>query len=255
MSLLSTPAIVLGSMRLGEADKLITFFTVKRGKLKGVAQGARRMKSRFGASLEPFTHCTLIIFEKGGEKLARINQTDILHSFQPLREDWSSIESASRMADLTMHMTPDSEPNPEIFNLLLQGLTFLEGKKDPVLTLILFINRLIMHSGYQCRWDTCLKCQHLFKAGVRQTLYFSPSAGGTLCAACAKNTTTLTPLSQSTRAFLSATQKMDYIQSHRFRPSSDMLKECETLFRQYLAHITGKPIQRFSPQPTSALHL
>ncbi len=143
MSLFSTPAIVLGGIRLGEADKLVTFFTLTRGKLKGVAKGARRMKSRFGATLEPFTHCKLVIFDKGTEKLARIEQCDILHSFQSLREDWGGIERSSRMVDLVAQMTPDGQANTETFDLLLQGLFFLEEKKDPPLSVMLFISRLI----------------------------------------------------------------------------------------------------------------
>ncbi|MFQ5780403.1 MAG: DNA repair protein RecO, partial [Nitrospiria bacterium] len=121
MSLLSTRAIVLGSIKLGEADKLVTFFTTERGKLKGVAKGARRMKSRFGASLEPFTHCDLVVFEKGGEKLARINQSDILHSYQRLREDWRGIHSALLMTHLVQRMTPEGQPSRPIYRLLLDG--------------------------------------------------------------------------------------------------------------------------------------
>jgi len=241
MPLLSTPAIVLGGIRLGEADKLLTFFTEKKGKLKGVAKGARRMKSRFGAALEPFTYCNLIVFEKGGDKLARINQSDILHSFQSLREDWSCIELASKMVDLVSRITPEGEPNTEIFKLLLQGLDFLEKGPDRALSMLLFTNRLVAYSGYQPRWDQCLKCQQDFKTGLRQTLYFSPGAGGAICFSCAKHIQALSPLSQGTRAFLQATQKMDYARSHRLKPSPLMKQEIERLFHDYLAHITGKP--------------
>lgn len=244
MALLSTTAIVLSGIRLGEADRLITFFTTHRGVLKGVARGARRMKSRFGASLEPFTHCTLIVFEKPGDKLARINQCDILHSFQSLREDWGGIERASRMVDLVAQMTPDGEPNAQIFNLLLQGLSCLEEKTDPALSMMLFINRLIMYSGYQPRWDDCQGCHAVFKPGLRQALYFSASAGGVLCAKCGTSGTHI-PISQGTRAFLSASQKMDYARAHRLRPSLEIQRECGAIFKKTLSYITGKSEQRF----------
>ncbi len=252
MALFSTPAIVLGGIRLGEADKLITFFTNERGKLKGVAKGARRMKSRFGAALEPFTHCKLVFFDKGAEKLARIEQCDIIHSFQSLREDWGGIERSSRMVDLVRQMTPDGQANEAVFDLLLQGLRFLEAKKDPPLSVMLFMSRLIACSGYQPHWEACLKCRLPFKRRKPETLYFSPGAGGALCAKCGQNTMPLIPMSQGTRAFLSASQKMDYLRAHRLRPSLQIQKECEAIFKHTLSHITGKSAQRFikNPGPT-----
>lgn len=246
MALFSTPAIVLGGIRLGEADKLTTFFTDKRGKLKGVAKGARRMKSRFGAALEPFTHCRLVVFDKGAEKLARIEQCDIIHSFQSLREDWGGIERASRMVDLVGQMTPDGQANGAIFDLLLQGLGLLEEKKDPPLSVMLFMSRLIACSGYQPHWDACLKCRLPFKAGKPETLYFSPGAGGALCAKCGQTLVPMIPMSQGTRAFLSASQKMDYVRAHRLRPSLQIQKECEAIFKHTLSYITGKSTQRFT---------
>ncbi len=253
MALLSTRAIVLSGIRLGEADRLITFFTSHKGILKGVAKGARRMKSRFGASLEPFTHCTLIVFEKPGDQLARINQCDIIHSFQSLREDWNDIERASRMVDLVAQMTPDGEANAQIFKLLLQGLEHLEEKKNPPLSIMLFINQLIMNSGYQPHWDNCQSCHTVFKSGVRETLYFSASAGGALCSKCRNAAGALIPMSQGTRAFLSASQKMDYERAHRLRPSLDIQKECEAIFKSTLSYITGKSEQRFARKTAPSL--
>jgi len=254
MALFSTSAIVLGGIRLGEADKLITFFTGAGGKLKGVAKGARRMKSRFGAALEPFTHCKLVVFDKGTEKLARIEQCDIIHSFQALREDWGGIERASRMVDLVQQMTPDGQANDAIFDLLLQGLRFLEEKKDPPLSMMLFMSRLIACSGYQPHWEACLKCRLPFKSGKPEALYFSPGAGGALCAKCGRAHVPQIPISQGTRAFLSASQKMDYVRAHRLRPSLQIQKECEAIFKHTLSHITGKSTQRFTKNPGPTLH-
>ncbi len=253
MSLLTTEAIVLSGIRLGEADKLITFFTLKQGKLKGVAKGVRRMKSRFGASLEPFTHCKLIVFEKGEEKLARINQCDIFHAFQSLREIWDGIEQASRMVHWVMQMTPEKEANQNIFKLLLQGLTFLETGQDRVLSTLLFIGQLVSDSGYQPHWDRCLKCRQGFKPGTRAAVFFSSASGGTLCASCAKKDPAAIEISQGTRAFLHTAQKMDYSRAHRLKPSLSMKQEIETVFAAYLSHITEKPPQKLGPKPLPSL--
>jgi len=75
--MLKTPAITLKSRKWGEADRIVTFYTIRFGKLRGVARGARRMKSRFGSALEPFVHCDLNLFEKHNDPLYRITQADI----------------------------------------------------------------------------------------------------------------------------------------------------------------------------------
>jgi|SRR5579884_1411207 len=238
MSLLTTPAIVLGSIKLGEADKLVTFFTAKKGKLKGVAKGARRVKSRFGASLEPFTHCNLVVFEKPGDKLARINQSDIVHSFQKLRENWGEIHLASHMIHLVQKMTPEEEPNPAIFRLLLEGLTYLEKGADRELSALLFVIRLIAYSGYQPRWDQCLKCRALLN---QPRVYFSSGQGGTVCPKCAEGMERVATISQGTLAFLRASQKMDYHVAHRLKPSLAMRSEMQTIFGEHMTYITGTP--------------
>lgn len=235
MSLLTTPAIVLGSIKLGEADKLVTFFTAKKGKLKGVAKGARRVKGRFGASLEPFTHCNLVVFEKPGDKLARVNQADIVHSFQKLREHWGEIHLASHMAHLVQQMTPEGEPNLSVYRLLLEGLTFLERGADPELSTLLFVVRLVSFAGYQPRWDRCLKCHR----PMGERIYFSPADGGTVCTRCAEGP--LSIISQGTLAFLRASQKMDYTVAHRLKPSPAMRSEIQTIFGQHMTYITGTP--------------
>ncbi len=256
MALLTTEAIVLGSIRLGEADKLVTFFTAEKGKIAGVANGARRMKSRFGASLEAFTHCKLIVFEKGGDKLARVNQCDILQSFQALREDWTGIESALRMVDWVKQMTPERQADPDIFKLLLQGLDRLETGEDRPLSTMLFINRLIACCGYQPQWDPCLKCKKAFKAGLRLGVHFSCKAGGAICGHCDTGNPALIAISQGTRAFLHASQKMDFLRAHRLKPSAQMKKEIESVLIAYVSHLTGKAPQQFGstsfPTPQSA---
>src|SRR6059036_943533 len=101
--MLKTPAITLKSRKWGEADRIVTFYTVRFGKLRGVARGARRMKSRFGSALEPFVHCDLNLFEKHNDPLYRITQADIRETFPRLREDLAAMSGAARMVNLVDH--------------------------------------------------------------------------------------------------------------------------------------------------------
>ncbi|OGW49229.1 MAG: DNA repair protein RecO, partial [Nitrospirae bacterium RBG_19FT_COMBO_58_9] len=87
MPLIKTAAITLKSRKWGDADRILTFYTKEMGKVRGVARGARRMKSRLGASLEPLTICHLNLFEKSGDSLYRVSQVDLVEPFMKFRED------------------------------------------------------------------------------------------------------------------------------------------------------------------------
>src|SRR2546428_8113976 len=134
MPLLKTPAIVLKSRKWGDARRIVTFFTLKHGKVRGVAGGAGRMKSRFGGTLEPFIHCDLVLYEKPGDSLYRVSQTDVREAFHPLRSSLETIAGAARLANLAGAVTADGDAVPPAFHALLEGFRAIQGSEDPGLT-------------------------------------------------------------------------------------------------------------------------
>jgi len=243
MSLFSTDAVVLSTLRLGEADKLITFFTLTRGKVSGVASGARRFKNRFGASLEPFTHCHLVAFEKPGKKLARVNQADIVHSFQKLRETWETIEMGTRMVRLITKMTPEEQPHPALYHLLREAFAFLETGLDHPLSFILFMANLIKECGYQPQWSHCTRCLGGGRPFVvAATTTFSEREGGILCSRCASGASL--GISENALFFLQAVSKTDFRSAHSLSPSILVKREVETLLKDYIAYLLGKKERR-----------
>lgn len=112
MPLVKTTAIVLRSHKWGDADRIVTLYSKDLGKLRGIARGARRQKSRFGAAIEPFSVCRLNLFEKIGDPLFRISHVDLVRSSHVLREDLRSMASAARMVNLVAAITPDGDPDP-----------------------------------------------------------------------------------------------------------------------------------------------
>src|SRR5256712_7087452 len=130
MPLLKTPAIVLKSRKWGDADRIVTFFTLKHGKIRGVARGARRMKSRFGGTLEPFIHCDLVLYEKPGDTLYRVSQTDVRQAFHPLRNSLEAIAGAARLANLAGAETGDRAAGPPVFHRLLERFRAIQGRED-----------------------------------------------------------------------------------------------------------------------------
>ena len=110
------------SMKLSEKDKLVTFLTETHGKVKCVAKAARRLKSRFGASLEPMSHVSLIYFGKEHQELYRLNQCDIIQSFQEIKENPDCFYTAVYFLELAGHLIAEAHPEPEIFRLLVRSL-------------------------------------------------------------------------------------------------------------------------------------
>lgn len=240
MSLLETEAIVLNRMRLGEADKLVTLLTAKRGKVKAVAKGARRSRSRFGAALEPFTHCQVILFEKKPTALMRMNQAEILNPFMKIRQTLEQIQAASRMAQIVSAILPEGEANPNIFSLLLTGLGEVEQIDRLEWLVRIFEIRCLQHSGYQARLDQCLICHREINS---MSVYFSPKNGGTVCGSCARTVLDpLQPVSPGTVALLRLAGRMTWPGLFRLKATSKMLQEVKSVNEAHLAFILGKPI-------------
>jgi DNA repair protein RecO (recombination protein O) len=236
MPLVKTPAIVLSTRNLGEADKLVTFFTHRNGKIAGTARGARRIKSRFGSSLEPFTHCQIILFQKTPDALYRVQQADIVQSFRELREQLERILWASRVTALTSAMVPEGEANPALFNGLLETFLSLQGS-DAELATRLFEIKLLRYTGYQPRLETeiCLGCR---KKLVPQAVFFSPGHGGIVCRACGGREGLLPqPVTRGTIAFFRQALKMPSRLASRLKATPVIKNELKNLLEVYFDHL------------------
>ncbi|MBI3609714.1 MAG: DNA repair protein RecO [Nitrospirae bacterium] len=240
MSLFETEAIVLKTIRLGEADKLVTILTAKKGKVKAVAKGARRPRSRFGAALEPFTHCNVILFDKKPTVLMRMNQADILHPFIRIREDLERIGAAARMVQLASAILPEGEANPKIFSLLQAGLGKVERNDHLEWLVRVFEIRCLKHAGYQARLDHCLICHNELDA---KPVYFSPKNGGTLCGSCARTISDpLEFVSSGTISLLRLAARMNWAGLFRLKATPKMLQEVKNVMDAHLTYVIGRPL-------------
>jgi DNA repair protein RecO (recombination protein O) len=121
--LLRAKGFVLRNRALGETDRLVTCFTLEHGKIAGVAKGAGKLRSRFGSSLQPLSLIRLMLFGKETRSLYRIDHTDILTSFQAIRDDWEKLRPALYAVDLVDALLADADPQPRVFSLLERLLT------------------------------------------------------------------------------------------------------------------------------------
>ena len=126
MALHQSDSIILKTYPLGEADRIVAFFSRDFGKLRGVANGARKMKNRFGASLEPLSHSRIQFFEKENRDLVRIQSAEILDSPMKLFEDYDRAVCAGRLIELVDRFLPEREPQDAVFRLVRMTVRALE---------------------------------------------------------------------------------------------------------------------------------
>lgn len=236
MPLYKTPAVILKSTRWGEADRIVTCYTLKLGKLRAVARGARRMKSRFGSALEPFTHSDLNLFEKHGDTLYRVSQADLQEPFAQLREDLTLMGAAARMVNLVGAMTVDSDCDARVFQTLLHGLRALELSDDPRLTALVFQFRLLERVGFRPQIDECAACG----ARSSQGGAFAPQSGGMLCRACVpRGRGPCLPLSEGGWAFLRQASRMAPTVLIRLKATGRMRHELTAAIEHFVRATAG----------------
>jgi DNA repair protein RecO (recombination protein O) len=180
VSLYRDEAVVLRTQRLGEADHIVTMLGRRRGRIRAVAKGVRRTKSRFGARLEPGTYVDVMLYE--GRSLDVVTQVETVAPYgSRLVGDYPAYTSMSAVLEATERISGvESEPTPRLFLLTIGALRTLVGAEhDPALVLDAFLLRAMTVAGWAPALQRCARCGVL---GPHPA--FSPQAGGAVCARC-----------------------------------------------------------------------
>jgi DNA repair protein RecO (recombination protein O) len=178
--MLKTDAIVLRSIRYGEADRILHLYTPHHGRLSAIAKGARRARSRFGARLEPFFQIRLMLHE-GRSDLYTVTGADTIEARGGLRSSAAALDAAARACDAVSRLFETSDPHPEVFTLLANELTLLAGAGDHAQpgNALAFRLKLLLAAGIVPQLASCAAC------GEREHLTgFSAAAGGVVCSSC-----------------------------------------------------------------------
>jgi DNA repair protein RecO (recombination protein O) len=182
--------VVLRTQKLGEADRIITLLTRQNGRVRAVAKGVRRTKSRFGARLEPFTHVDVMLHP--GRSLDVITQAEVIRPYgAPLAEDYPRYTAGTAMLETAERLTPmEKEPALRQFLLLIGGLRTLsetgEDAREPRLVLDAYLLRSLAVAGYAPALEECSHCgaQGGSGTGGKSLGAFAVAAGGMVCADC-----------------------------------------------------------------------
>lgn len=183
MGLYRERGIVLRTIKLGEADRIVTLVTEGHGKLRAVAKGVRRTKSRFGARVEPLSHVALLCYE--GRNLDTITQAEALEHFRPVREDLGRLGRALILLEVVDAVVQEGEDDPRLYQMLLGALRTLAAGEAPLLVPA-FIWKLLDQQGFRPTLDACARCGTT--GDVEALEAFDPGEGGVLCRACRRGT-------------------------------------------------------------------
>jgi DNA repair protein RecO (recombination protein O) len=179
-----TEGVVLRSIRLGEADRVLHLYTLAHGRVGAVAKGIRKTKSRFGARLEPLSHVELLLHQGSGE-LQTVTGVDLVRPHAAARDDGYRLAVGLIGAEAMLRLFSEQEANAKAFHALIRFLDLLDTlpvrarpELDPLA--LSFQLKLLWLSGYLPHLTTCADC------GAEPPLVgYSPQAGGAVCPACA----------------------------------------------------------------------
>lgn len=178
MSLYRDQGVVLRSIKLGEADRIVTIFTQARGKIRAVAKGVRKTGSRFGSRLEPTNHVALQCYE--GRELDVVTQVETIDAFRPLREHYESFTHAIPMLEAVDQVAQEREHNYALYRMLVGALRTLAETPTPVVTAGFFW-KLLSLEGFHPMLDACARCGE-----GAPFVAFDLGEGGVLCGNCGR---------------------------------------------------------------------
>jgi DNA repair protein RecO (recombination protein O) len=179
-----TEAIILKTFPLGEADRLVSFLGRTSGRVRGVASGARRLKNRYGSTLEVLSHVQLWYVERETRDLVRIQQAELLESFHKSQSDYSLSTGLAVISEVSELVLPEHEVSEPMFRLILLAVREIERTGDWTLPLSYFAFWTVRLGGWLPRFDRCVASDTPFGA---KPAFFDAHQPGLFCEKCRRS--------------------------------------------------------------------
>jgi DNA repair protein RecO (recombination protein O) len=237
MSLIETEALILKNYTLAEADKIVLFLTRTHGLVRGVAKGAKRLKSRFGSGLEPFSVINLAYFQKEERELVSIRNIELKKSLFEKASKVENLKTFSYLAELLSEFAPPNEPNELLYRMTVACLETAEEKNLAKLKLY-FEVWLLKLAGYLPLWNNCDNCKRQFLPdenaflGVSFHLY---------CITCQKNRGNNFVTSQQ-RAIIRQVLTVSPGDFFDLVQNDDDILQVSKITKRIISHVLGKEV-------------
>lgn len=224
-------AIILRHSNWGEADRLLTLFTLDMGKLRAIAKGVRKPRSRKAGHLEPFTRASLLLAR--GRDMLIVTQAETISAHISLHEDLLLSTYASYVVELLDRFTYEEGENRALYRLLADTLERLSSS-DLDLAVRYYEVRLLDLVGFRPQLFTCVSCEEQIQP---ENQYFSADLGGVLCPKCGRRTPGVRPISLMALKYLRHFQRSNFSEASRANLTPGLNREMENLMQHYLMYL------------------
>lgn len=237
MSLQKTEAIVLKSQKQGETSKIVTLYTRAFGKMKMIAKGARSIKSRFGATLEPASYISIVFYEKENREIQFLSQAEILETFPKILKNLERTTLAMAVCELVNKLEIGVSSNLTLFRLILETLRAINSAvKEPRNCFLAFEVRILGIFGFRPNFNACLQCGNRNLGEV----VFDVAHGGYTCANCRRRQSPGMVLEQEALGALRAFQHTPLSRLNGYLASTTAQQQVDDFLLDYIKyHVEG----------------
>lgn len=240
MGLIETEGLILKSYNLGDADKIIVLLTQSEGLVRGVAKGAKRLKSRFGGSLEPFSIIDITYYQKEERELVSIRQIELVKSYFDKASNPNFLQKFAYLAELLTEFAPPSDPNERLYRMAKVCLEAAAEHPENLEAVVLYFELWILRlGGYLPDWQKCDNCKREIKAETNAGLQINFHL---LCRECRKSRGNRV-ISPQQRIIFAAAQKVSPTNFVELtKNQNENVKEVSGVLRRIISHILGKEL-------------
>ena len=242
MALFESESLILKTYPLAEADKIVVFLTQKHGLVRGVAKGAKRLKSRFGGGLEPFSVVNLSFYQKEERELVSVSQIELLKSYFEVASEPLFLQKFAYLGDLLTEFAPPHEPNERIYRMTRVCLETASARPEALEIVTLYFEIWLLRlGGYLPDWRHCDHCRRPFGEGESSSLQANFHL---LCSVCRPPGRVVNAISGVSRNLYSAAQSLGpekFIQTAAGKVES--LREVSEILKRMIANILGRELK------------
>ena len=229
---LRVEAVVLRHSEFGEADRLLTLYTREQGKLRCIAKGVRKIRSRKAGHIQPFSRAKLMLAR--GRDLWIITQAELIDAYPSLQENLVILGYASYVIELLDRFTYEEGANPPLYRLLTRTLERLTKNPHPDMVVRYYDMRLLDLVGFRPQLFNCVSCE---KEIIAKDQYFSAQRGGVLCPSCGHASAIARPIPMQVLKYMRHFQRSSYQSAMKAPYHQGVFKEFENILNYYYLYI------------------